>query len=102
MKIFLVILLFFCFYPLIEISDNYENFLEKNYYQNSEGIYKNTKELNEFWHFIIQPQYIECSKKIDGSSIQARFIPFGTLVTACSDDMYYHFLNKLRIHFTKK
>jgi hypothetical protein len=48
MKIFLVILLFFCFYPLKEISDNYENFLEKNYYQNSEGIYKNTKELNEF------------------------------------------------------
>ena len=102
-KIVLWFFIFLCFIPLFSKIDNYEDFLFSNYYS-SEWIYNysNATVTWDYAHFKSNNDK-ECLSKYDWSSINANFIPFWTLVTACSDDYYIHILSSpIKFHFTKK
>ena len=97
-KIILAIIFLF-FVPLCLKIDNYEDFLENNYIKTP---WKYNTESNKWEenHFKINNK--ECLSKYDWSSVNAWFIPFWTLVTACSNDYYVHFLSSsIKFHFTK-
>lgn len=101
LKIFTTIMICLCFSPLLSKIDNYEDLLENNYYKSSWIYSQQTGE--KAWdlaHFKIVDKK-SCQDQFDGSSIQAQFIPFGTLITACSDDYYFHLFWIIKIHFQK-
>lgn len=101
-KTILWLLILFCFIPLFSKIDNYEDFLASNYYQ-SEWIYNysNATVTWEYAHFKSSNDK-NCYSKYDWSTINARYIPFWILVTACSNDYYIHlFSSPIKFHFTK-
>ncbi len=100
-KIVSFIIIFLCFSPLLSKIDNYEDLLEDNYYRTS-GIYttSNANIAGDSAHF--ERSNIQgCLSQYDGSSIRAQFRPFWTLITACSDDFYFHLFWIIKIHFQK-
>lgn len=101
-KIILWIFIFLCFIPLYSKIDNYEDLISQSYMNKNGSYFDGTHEtIWESGYFKSDNTDTKCLANYDWSSIQARFIPFWTLVTACSDDYYFHLFGIFKIHFNK-